>query len=160
MRVKTSRLGQCSKSPQSWYWIRSRTKNTLRERNSTTIRSTMILLSITWLVANNGISNWPYTPPSDENSPKPHSTKLPSTTQAVIFGLGSMFNHSALHQNVGWERDLKNLLVTYITLRDIEAGEELCISYGPCLTFKDCDADREPPPDDWTELQSIIDLID
>lgn len=108
----------------------------------------------------NYMYNWPYTPPGDENSPELHSTKPPSTTQAVIFGLGSMFNHSALHQNVGWERDLKNLLVTFITLRDIEAGEELCISYGPRLTFKDCDADREPPPDDWTELQSIIDLID
>ena len=45
--------------------------------------------------------------------------------QAVIFGLGSMFNH-AMDQNVGWERDTDRLLVTYRSLRDISAGEELC----------------------------------
>lgn len=45
--------------------------------------------------------------------------------QAVIFGLGSMFNH-ATDQNVGWERDTDRLLVTYRSLRDISAGEELC----------------------------------
>jgi len=70
-----------------------------------------------------------------------------------------MLNHSSLHQNVGWERDLENLIVTYTTLRDIKAGEELCISYGPRLTFKDADFDPEPDPDEWTELQNI-DLID
>jgi len=47
-----------------------------------------------------------------------------------------MFNH-AVDQNVGWERDLKKLIVTYTALRDIEAGEELCISYGARLTFED-----------------------
>jgi hypothetical protein len=46
--------------------------------------------------------------------------------QAVIFGLGSMFNHSAQEQNVGWERDTDRLIVTYLALRDIAAGEELC----------------------------------
>lgn len=58
--------------------------------------------------------------------------------QAVIFGLGSMFNH-AMDQNVGWERDTDRLLITYRSLRDISAGEELCISYGSRLTFKDAD---------------------
>lgn len=71
-----------------------------------------------------------------------------------------MFNHSNLRQNVGWERDLENLLITYTALRDIKEGEELCISYGARLTFKDTDADVESDPDDWTELQNIIDLID
>jgi uncharacterized protein len=71
-----------------------------------------------------------------------------------------MFNHSNLHQNVGWERDLENLLITYTTLRDIQAGEELCISYGPRLTFKDTETDPEPDPDVWAELQNVIDLID
>jgi len=72
-----------------------------------------------------------------------------------------MFNHSNLNQNVGWERDLKNQLITYTTLRDIEKGEELCISYGPRLTFKD--AEEEPAdtsPEDWAEVLNIIDLID
>jgi SET domain-containing protein len=89
------------------------------------------------------------------------SSTPPITTQAIILGLGSMFNHSTLNQNVGWERDLCNLLITYISLRDIRAGEELCISYGPRLTFKDVDAEElERDPDDWTEVLNIIDLID
>lgn len=72
-----------------------------------------------------------------------------------------MFNHSTLHQNVGWERDIKNQLITYLTLRDIQAGEELCISYGPRLTFKDTDeGEMEKDPDDWTEVLNIIELID
>lgn len=105
-------------------------------------------------------SNWPYTPPASEKAPNPRSPKPPTTTQAIIFGLGSMFNHSTLHQNVGWERDVKNLHVTYIALRDIEAGEELCISYGSRLTFKDTDEDQEPDFQDWAAMQNIIDLID
>lgn len=62
-----------------------------------------------------------------------------SKTQAIVFGLGSMFNHSSREQNVGWERNLENQLITYRALRDIAAGEELCISYGDHLTFEDAD---------------------
>ncbi|KAF2013839.1 protein methyltransferase [Aaosphaeria arxii CBS 175.79] len=65
--------------------------------------------------------------------------------QAVIFGLGSMFNHSLQDQNVVWERDAERLIVTYRTLHDVKAGEELCISYGSHLTFKDADAVVAPP---------------
>jgi SET domain-containing protein len=72
-----------------------------------------------------------------------------------------MFNHSNLRQNVGWERDFKNLLITYTALREIKAGEELCISYGPRLTFKDTEeAEAEQDFDEWTDFQNIIDLID
>jgi uncharacterized protein len=82
-------------------------------------------------------------------------------TQALILGLGSMFNHSNLRQNVGWERDIKNLLITYTALRDIKDGEELCISYGPRLTFKDVEEENlGTSPEDWTEVLNIIDLID
>lgn len=63
-------------------------------------------------------------------------------TQAVVFGLGSMFNHSTKGQNVGWERDLMHDLVIYRALRDINEGEELCISYGNHLTFVDVDRAR------------------
>jgi hypothetical protein len=83
------------------------------------------------------------------------------TAQAVVFGLGSMFNHMR-DPNVGWTRDLKQLVVIYKALRDIKAGEELCmfpsilfyikrltisigISYGDQLTFKDTDP---PSPTD------------
>lgn len=61
-------------------------------------------------------------------------------TQAVIFGLGSMFNHSLRDQNVGWKRDLEREVVVYRALRDIAVGEQLCISYGDRLTFVDADA--------------------
>ena len=61
-------------------------------------------------------------------------------TQAVVFGLGSMFNHSTRDQNVGWTRDLEHEMVVYRALRDIAKGEELCISYGNHLTFTDADA--------------------
>ncbi len=43
-----------------------------------------------------------------------------------MLGIGSMFNHSARAQNVGWARDVPNLLVRYTTLRDVAKGEELC----------------------------------
>ncbi|KAF2117687.1 hypothetical protein BDV96DRAFT_399706 [Lophiotrema nucula] len=46
--------------------------------------------------------------------------------QAVVFGLGSMFNHSTQNQNVGWERDTERGIITYKALRNIEDGEELC----------------------------------
>jgi len=68
-----------------------------------------------------------------------------------------------MHQNVGWERDFQKLLITYMSLRDIKAGEELCISYGDRLTFKDADRvkeEAERDPDDWTDILNIIDLID
>ncbi|KAK8197674.1 hypothetical protein HDK77DRAFT_24410 [Phyllosticta capitalensis] len=76
------------------------------------------------------------------------------TTQAVIFGLGSMFNHRR-DQNVIWERDTERLLVTYRTARDIKKGEELCISYGDRLNFKDVDEPREVEGDGSDMLNSI-----
>ncbi|WPG98557.1 SET domain-containing protein 7 [Acrodontium crateriforme] len=81
---------------------------------------------------NNYTYNWPY--PTGENGNQ--------TTQAVVFGLGSLFNHSTHQQNVGWTRDLVRQVVTYRTLRDVRQGEELCISYGGHLTFVDADAEE------------------
>lgn len=74
--------------------------------------------------------NWPRMDPQGQPSGK---------TQAVIFGLGSMFNHSTHDQNVGWKRDLEREVVVYRALRDIREGDELCISYGDHLTFEDAD---------------------
>ncbi|RMZ66169.1 histone lysine methyltransferase set7 [Pyrenophora seminiperda CCB06] len=73
------------------------------------------------------------------------------TAQAVIFGLGSMFNHSTQEQNVGWMRDLERQTVTYQAVRDIREGEELCISYGSNLTFKDADPVPPTPPEEELE---------
>lgn len=110
-------------------------------------------------------SNWPYNPqnsPNDSSIDSSNGSKTPqTTTQAIIFGLGSMFNHSTFHQNIGWERDLKNLLITYTTLREIKRGEELCISYGQRLTFKDTDPNpNEINDEDWRQVLNVIDLID
>ena len=51
-----------------------------------------------------------------------------------------MFNHSTRDQNVGWLRNTETDVIVYTALRDIEAGEELCISYGSArLWFSDAD---------------------
>ncbi|OAP56918.1 hypothetical protein AYL99_09030 [Fonsecaea erecta] len=65
-------------------------------------------------------------------------------TQALALGLGSMFNHSTRDQNVGWKRNTETEVIVYTALRDIKAGEELCISYGSVrLWFEDVDANAE-----------------
>ncbi|KAJ6202016.1 hypothetical protein J3E72DRAFT_410453 [Bipolaris maydis] len=77
-------------------------------------------------------------------------------SQAVVFGLGSMFNHSTQEQNVGWMRDLCRKIIIYRALRDIPAGEELCISYGSHLTFKDADMLPPTPLEDEIEQLRMI----
>jgi len=71
-------------------------------------------------------------------------------TQALALGLGSMFNHSTRTQNVGWKRDTETDCIVYTALRDIQVGEELCISYGSArLWFEDVDIrDQDFPPED------------
>jgi uncharacterized protein len=64
------------------------------------------------------------------------------TRQALALGLGSMFNHSR-RPNIAWERDIPTQSIRYFTLREIEGGEELCISYGPKLWFNDIDGPIE-----------------
>jgi SET domain-containing protein len=69
-----------------------------------------------------------------------------------------MFNHSTQEQNVVWERDTARLIITYRASRAILAGEELCISYGSHLTFKDADAPMPPPPETEIELLNQIQI--
>ena len=72
------------------------------------------------------------------NWPWKHGMK----TQVIVLGLGSMFNHSNYAQNVAWTRDVPNECITYVALKDIEIGDELCISYGNGrLWFHDTDAE-------------------
>lgn len=71
-----------------------------------------------------------------------------------------MFNHSTLYQNVGWTRDLEREVIVYRTLRDVEAGEELCISYGAPgrLTFVDAEAEevkRREEEEERREVESV-----
>ncbi|KAF1921767.1 hypothetical protein BDU57DRAFT_467569, partial [Ampelomyces quisqualis] len=87
------------------------------------------------------------------NWPCVDSTGNKKPAQAVVFGLGSMFNHSTQDQNVVWERDESRLIITYRAWRNIQAGEELCISYGSHLTFKDADVPGFTPPE--TELEQL-----
>ncbi|KAF2229984.1 SET domain-containing protein [Viridothelium virens] len=75
--------------------------------------------------------------------------------QAIVFGLGSMFNHSRRKQNVTWERDLSQKTITYRALRRIEIGEELCISYGDRLTFIDAEELAGRESDDESENNPI-----
>jgi uncharacterized protein len=63
-------------------------------------------------------------------------------TQAIALGLGSLFNHSTRHQNIGWLRNTETDIIVYTALRDIKKGEELCISYGSArLWFPDADGE-------------------
>jgi SET domain-containing protein len=70
-------------------------------------------------------------------------------------GLGSIFNHSK-RQNVGFRRDIEGTRIIYSTLRNVEAGEELCISYGPRLWFEDVEQDEA---DDRVEQDNPLDDI-
>lgn len=90
-------------------------------------------------------SNWPFQDPKTERL---------ATTQAVVLGLGSMFNHSSCDQNVAWDRNLSSQSITYKALRDIEKGEELCINYGR-LWFADADAAEGIHEDELDALNQI-----
>lgn len=101
-------------------------------------------------------------------------------TQAVVLGVGSMFNHSTYYQNVAWQRDVQKQVVVYRTLRDIKAGEELCksqttdcaasrterrlnvselgISYGGSLWFDDADAKSGSDVEDGDDVLGRIQL--
>ncbi|KAK6431839.1 hypothetical protein LTR95_011996 [Oleoguttula sp. CCFEE 5521] len=100
--------------------------------------------------------NWPLqVSPPTTTSPDAVMSRVAGSqvTQAIIFGLGSLFNHSS-NPNVVWTRDLERECVVYKTLRDIAEGEELCISYGGPgrLTFVDVDYDpREAEAESWED---------
>ena len=105
--------------------------------------------------------NWPVasTTTTKTTTTRQHTTKPGrTTTQAVVFGLGSMFNHSSRGQNVGWTRDVERRLVVYRALRHISAGEELCISYGDRLTFADAERDDDDDDDRAEDVLGKIEL--
>ena len=72
-----------------------------------------------------------------------------------------MFNHNRT-PNVAWERNIPTLSIRYFTLREISEGEELCISYGPKLWFKDADGpeeDKVPTETEGEVLSCGVDIF-
>ncbi|BFZ54648.1 hypothetical protein PYCC9005_001685 [Savitreella phatthalungensis] len=60
-------------------------------------------------------------------------TGITRKAQALALGLGSLFNHADAHSrahNLDYSIDKSQGTITYRTLREIDAGEELCIWYG------------------------------
>lgn len=51
-------------------------------------------------------------------------------TWALVLGYGSLYNH-ARPASVRYEHDTTHLVMRYVALRDISAGEELTIDYAP-----------------------------
>jgi uncharacterized protein len=78
--------------------------------------------------------------------------------QALALGLGSMFNHKRT-SNIAWERDIPLQSIRYFALRDIAEGEELCISYGPKLWFKDVDGAEEDVANEEEALLCDVDVF-
>lgn len=61
------------------------------------------------------------------------ASKSVKQTQAMPLGLGALFNHASVSSwghNVGFIRYVEEEVIRYVTLRDVEEGEELCICYG------------------------------
>lgn len=42
-----------------------------------------------------------------------------------------------------WKRDLEREVIVYSACRDVQAGEELCISYGDRLWFRDIEGEED-----------------
>ena len=82
-----------------------------------------------------------------------------SQTQAVALGLGSLFNHSTLEQNVAWSKDLASQCIIYRALRDIKAGEELCINYGRLWFDNADDEQRRQDCDDYDDFLASIEIF-
>lgn len=85
---------------------------------------------------------------------------------ALALGLGSLFNHSD-PPNVSFILDTSTDSIRFVTARDIELGEELCIFYGHKLWFSPVAVTMEESNaqtsyedinilDDWNSL-SVID---
>ncbi|KAF9021076.1 cytidine deaminase-like protein [Hymenopellis radicata] len=79
---------------------------------------------------------------------------------ALALGLGSLFNHSDV-PNVSYELDHSTDSIRYITTRDIESGQELCIFYGHQLWFADANGSSQngahvSEDDEFSALPMII----
>ena len=49
-------------------------------------------------------------------------------TCGICFGFGSFYNHS-YKPNATYKKDIKNQLIRFVAIRDIEKGEEITVNY-------------------------------
>jgi SET domain-containing protein len=75
-----------------------------------------------------------YTWPGPRQSPKVDPSKYSGS--AVVFGYGSMYNHS-FDPNADWSINVKNRTMTFRALRDIQDGEEIFHNYNWYQEFFD-----------------------
>jgi len=70
------------------------------------------------------------------------------THVALALGFGSLYNHSD-QPNLVFKRDVENLTITFSTLREVQPGEQLTISY-------DYIGPGESPRDrSWFEIHKV-----
>ena len=55
--------------------------------------------------------------------------KINPTKTVVVWGYGSIYNHSK-NNNADWVSDEEKNVFTFFTIRDINEGEEICTNYG------------------------------
>jgi SET domain-containing protein len=72
-------------------------------------------------------------------------------TQAFALGYGSLYNHAS-PSNLRYERDAHALVMRFIAVRDVEAGEELTINYNS-------DGGAPVSDDDWWFEEKGIKLV-
>lgn len=72
------------------------------------------------------LHSYVYTWPGSKQ--KPNSNQDKWTGACVAFGFGSLYNHSDDPNSV-WRADVKNQLLNFRALRDIEAHEEITHNY-------------------------------
>ncbi|WFD43261.1 tRNA-specific adenosine deaminase subunit tad3 [Malassezia psittaci] len=82
------------------------------------------------------------------------------STMALALGLGSLFNHSC-NPNISYELDKSAHCIRYRTAREISAGDELCISYGPgTMWWEEASTQPQTPPATETDELNAFGNID
>ena len=82
------------------------------------------------------------------------------SVMALALGLGSLFNHHPSSANVSFELDKSTRSIRYRTVRQISAGEELCICYGSGrMWWEGPDEERPSTPVSETHEVSLFGRI-
>lgn len=81
------------------------------------------------------------------------------STMALALGLGSLFNHSP-RANVSYQLNRTAQCIQFRTVRDIAAGEELCICYGAGKMWWETDDMPKTPPATETDECTLFGQMD